>query len=410
MCQPNRVTALIGAGASLELGVPSTDDATKKVLEGEPGEEEHQSNKESLSILTQTFAILRQSAPKAVPNFEHLLHALEIMVTMRRAWRSTGGSDLRNIFGLLTNGPKSELLPLFQAGLAEQAINQLFCRLHAVFSDHRPADTRPAEWSNYEQFWRSLARSYGLDIATTNYDDLLEQAIPTLNQGFVPITDEETSRFTPNELRQAWDRLVHLHGSIHFGYRDFRVNSNRFAFRDSWNDVYWHKNPAHAQRSWGGRSNPHAQSGEELVIGPLLTGLQKPDKVLAAEPYATYYRTLGNWLETNSRLLVVGYGFGDAHINSLLSRITSWHGDSRKVVLITHLPENEWVHLRHDVDHRVEEKMAISGWSEDDEIWRDQMFHYSDTWTSKNGLCRVYLGGLLPTSGQYLQDILSFLS
>jgi hypothetical protein len=348
-----------------------------------------------------------------VPNFEHLLHALEIMVTMRRAWRSTGGSDLRNIFGLLTNGPKSELLPLFQNGLAEKGINYFFRRLHSAFSNHYPGKTGQAGWSNYEQFWRSLAGTYGLDIATTNYDDLLEQAIPALNQGFVPITDEEISRFTPNELRQASDRLVHLHGSIHFGYRDFRVNSNRFAFQDSWNDVYWHENPAHAQGSWGVRSNPHAQSGEELVIGPLLTGLQKPDKVLAAEPYATYYRTLGNWLETNSRLLVVGYGFGDVYINSLLSRITSWHGKNRKVVLITYLPEEEWPKIKHNPRKRVGEKDAIRNWSEENKVWYDdeiEMFNYHDSWTSKNGLCRVYLGGLLPTSTQYLQDILSFLS
>jgi hypothetical protein len=220
---------------------------------------------------------------------------------------------------------------------------------------------------------------------------------------------EDVGRFSVRELRKSSDRLIHLHGSIHFGYRDSPTDPNRFAFEDSWHDVYFHKDPENARSSWHARSNPVSQAGEELIAGALISGLHKSEKLLASEPYASYYRAFGSWMENNSRLLVIGYGFADLHLNSLAMRLTSWHGRKRKVAVITDLREEDWLMVRCNADARTDEKLAISSWSEDREIWCDQMFNYRDVWTSKNGLCRVYLGGLVPVCREQLEDLLAFL-
>jgi hypothetical protein len=405
----DRLTVLVGAGASVELGVPSTGDATRQLVEGEPGDADGRLTRDQLQMLRQTLNVLGQWAPKSRPNFEHLLHCLEVVITMQNAWRAAGSGHLRTMFSLVTGGPRADLLPLFEGRLAANAVAYFFRRLHSIFSGHNPRQNRPGEWCNYQGFWDSLASKYRLDIATTNYDDLLETALPQLNQGFQQIPGEDTKRFSPHALRKTESRLVHLHGSIHWGYRSGAADVNRFAFQDSWHDLYWHDDPLAAQRSWGWRSNQRAQSGEELIVGPMLSGLQKPDKVLSAEPYATYYRSLGDWLEHNRRLIIVGYGFGDDHINDLITRLTSWHGPERKVAVITLLDEKEWDEIRHSHE-RMSENMAIKRWSEDDDTWFDQMFKYQDLWTSKNGLCRVYLGGLLHTSRAYLSNLLQFIA
>lgn len=80
-----------------------------------------------------------------------------------------------------------------------------------------------------------------------------------------------------------------------------------------------------AKETWFGRSTNTAQSHMESVIGPIITGLRKTDK-LVAYPYSSYYHTLMDSLQKNSRLLIIGYSFGDIHFNHLLDRITRIHG------------------------------------------------------------------------------------
>jgi hypothetical protein len=258
---PDRLTVLVGAGASVQLGVPNTTDATRQLVEGEPGDDDRRLTREELRMLQQMLNVLGQWAPRSNPNFEHLLHCLEVVITMQHAWRAAGSGHLRNMFSLVTGGPRAELLPLFEGIIATNAVSYFFDRLHSIFSGHNPKQDLPAEWNHYQGFWGALAGTYRLDIATTNYDDLVEIALPELNQGFQSVPGESTKRFSPHVLRKPENRLVHLHGSIHWGYRSGATDGNRFAFQDSWHDLYWHDDPVAAQRSWGWRSNQTSQSG-----------------------------------------------------------------------------------------------------------------------------------------------------
>lgn len=132
----------------------------------------------------------------------------------------------------------------------------------AMFTGH-PTDPGGDRWRRYVGFWRDLHQVFDVDIATTNYDDLLEQALPSLGQGFVPISGERVRRFDPRALDTATNRLVHLHGSIHFGERERDSDDNRFAYQDDRNDLYWHEDAAEARRAFKrerARPAPHRTS------------------------------------------------------------------------------------------------------------------------------------------------------
>jgi hypothetical protein len=392
----------------VDLGVPGTKEATDFVVGDDPWDEDDYHKTEGW-IVNQVFGVLKQwYRDPADQNFEVLLHAFEGMATLERSWRPGAGGRGRVIWSLLTGGPRGELLPIFQNGFADRGARRLLRRLHEAFAGH-PTDKAAAKWRSYETWWRELSNTFDLDIATTNYDRLIEEAMPSVDQGFRSVSGEDVQRFTPMDFRGPGHRLAHLHGSVNFGYRPLSGDHNRFAFRDGFHDLYRFDDPKRARDSWGARSNPTAQSGEELIVAPLITGLQKPDKVLAAEPYHSYYRYLGNWLEATPRLLVIGYGFGDVHLNSLLARLTSWHGDTRRVIVITWIPESEWVLNHHSNHYRHEEGMVVARWSEEPEWWFNKMSFYDPVWTSQNKRCRVYHIGLQSTIDMHLPEIIEFL-
>jgi hypothetical protein len=281
-------------------------------------------------MLRQTLGVLQQVYKKPPANFEHLLHALEALVTLERSWRPGAADAGRTIWSVLAGGPRSDLLPLFREGVAASAVFRFLDQLHPVFAAPRPWDDRPDAWAAYSKLWTRLSETFDLDVVTTNYDAMIERALPTIRNGFVNIDSEAAQRFSPSEYARAEHRLAYVHGSIHFGYRR-EGDPNRFVFEDSWHDLYRYDDPAKAQSTWGIRSHPTAMSGEELVVGPLLTGFQKPDKVLAIDPFHSYYVAFANSLRLNPRLLVLGYGFGDPHINGVISRLTKLHGTNRNL-------------------------------------------------------------------------------
>jgi hypothetical protein len=403
----NRLTILVGSGASVGIGVPDTRTATELVV-SDPPDELTARSREQTWILRQTLGVLQQVYKTPPANFEHLLHALEALVTLERSWRPDAKDAGRTIWSVLAGGPRSELLPLFREGAAAFAVFRFLDQLHSVFEAPKPWDERPENWAAYTKLWSRLSETFDLDVVTTNYDAMIERALPAIRHGFVDIASESAQRFSLADFIAGDHRLAYVHGSIHFGYRR-EGDPNRFIFEDDWHDLYRYDDPSEARNTWGIRSHPRAMSGEELVVGPLLSGFQKPDKVLAIDPFHTYYVEFANWIRSNPRLLVLGYGFGDRHINGVLSRLTKLHGANRKVAVVTWMPEQEWV-LAKGGHNRLEESYAIARWSEEaGQLWRETMVSYEDTWTSKNGRCRVHLNGLTNVAANQLEDLIAFL-
>jgi hypothetical protein len=333
-----RITVLVGAGASQVLELPGTDDVTRKLVEKERTEIASGFKLEGSMPYPPIFAEVLDILNRChtPPNFEHLLHALECLTSMFETEASPKGR-YKAIELLFTNGMSDRarsLIPVsYTPGLAATLLYLWLCE---IFEKASAAAHSGSRWTSYADFWRTLAGKFTLDVATLNYDTCLEQAFPQFDQGFRPMSGTKAQRFDGLSFRsQRNPRLMHLHGSILFGGWDQNASISRPAYEDTWEDLYYYSEQADATVSrQGSKTDPISQAGRESIIGAIITGLQKPDKVLFAEPYMTYYRALAENLESCPRLLVIGYGFGDRHINALLERMPRWHGSARRIACI----------------------------------------------------------------------------
>jgi len=402
------LSVVVGAGGSLELGAPSTNALTTIIhaaldqMPALPKSSPGWAQQVSKVLITRC-----QEYYGSHYNFEFLFNTLEAITSLSRSWDHQTVPEYKiaeAMFCKLADQNKYE--KLFDLYFTICAQRRLLEAIHTTMSNVSTSAAQHANWDSYSNFWNSLTSNFNLKIATLNYDTLVDQALGVSReqQGFVPIPGESVARFDEGTLEQH-GRLMHLHGSIHFGYRT--GDSKRFIFEEAFDDLYWHDTSSAALASQTGKSTNTNQAGREAIISPIITGLQKPDKLLY-EPFSTYYRTLGHLLRSNNKLLVVGYGFSDIHINALLSRMTRWHGPNRKIALITWFDSKDWSPSMDWALNRGNEFQTVATWTED----RAPMNHstYQNPWTSSNGLVRVYLGGLMDTATNLLPDLVSFFS
>jgi hypothetical protein len=110
------------------------------------------------------------------------------------------------------------------------------------------------------------------------------------------------------------------------------------------------------------------------------------------DPYQTYYRELSRSLENSPRLLIIGYGFSDYHINSLLRRFTRWHGDERRAAVVDFVSEYRWRELLHDPELFVEGAEVIERLSKTVTLFDGQQ--YANPWRSPDKRCVYYPSGI----------------
>ena len=167
---------------------------------------------------------------------------------------------------------------------------------------------------------RHVRRDNPVELFTTNYDLLLESAFETVGvpyfDGFVGVVAPffvpqcvEADAGKLNEIDYppiSWTRLWKLHGSVGWQIRPDPVTTKPTIIRL-------------------GLVDP--TPGTELVIYPSREKLSESRKL----PFATLMDRLRRFLSTGeSLLLVVGYSFGDEHINAVLTQ--ALRGNTRAAV------------------------------------------------------------------------------
>jgi hypothetical protein len=401
---------VVGAGGSLEVGVPSVAALTEKVWD-------------ALDRIQLRVAVPRSEPAARVlrrlldehfkpANFEHVLHALEALDSMRTSSSPGTVPRFRIVEAALAGGIRIDLAGIIADDLwVDAAARQLFEVLHDEIVAGTNSAAASPRWPAFAALWQQLESAFDLHVVTLNYDQLVEGALgwSAHEQGFAPVTGESVQRF---DAYQRPPRLIHLHGNVSFGYRGGSADVNRFRFEDGWHDLYMHPSPATARASWGRRSQPSSQAGRHTIIGPLITGMEKTSKLLI-EPYATYQRHAGNLVADHPRVLVVGYGFGDPHITTLINKIGRIHGPNRRVALVDFTPgedgDDEW------------RGMTVVWGSERLELQRSvyllaaeesplDVFSSREVWTSRDGRFRVHLCGFTRVATHHAANLIAFLS
>ena len=336
------VTAFLGAGAAFDIGGPSVQQLTDWVRKKEqPFQGAYARIIDEIGKILDDFYDGNKLSGMA--NFEQIFYVLEMLQTYIIAKRPETHISFKPPFTPFIDIDKAlDKIALSYAekykeihgkepmennlsiliSQAKQDLIKLIGFFIAKYSDSPLPD-----W--YKSFWQKAASSTNYTIATLNYDTTIEQAVGKINDGFEN-TVHGFQRFNPRLLNDDTTSILHLHGSILFGYGQFDI------LRDNIEDLCKFCSFQMAEKTWAKKwqttLDQRAQSGDETIIGPIITGLRKTDKLIAF-PYSYYYYWLTRSLNNNKSLLIIGYSFQDLHFNSLLERLVSLNINCKIIII-----------------------------------------------------------------------------
>lgn len=341
----DRTTVIVGAGLPLNLSlpeyimVPSTYNITQKVcLEPYPFYSLNPiDRRKTTDVVKQFYLLLKNNYPvrwnnNEDINFEQVFHCMEMYSSYLHSWQNNCQNEkLCPVFGPFT-APSI----LFDPQIFYSIPNEFLLRIMEIvndydqyFKNHRNSNEK---WLT--DFFLSLSPS---DVFTFNYDTMFETIYGEGNyeDGFEVNPKFQYKTFNPKNIidnPKNLSTINHLHGCIEYGHiKDHNALVKEFNSHD------WVKYPDYDTSSKWMRghyqSQPYSQSGETIINGPILTGLDKLNK-LNCIPFDFYHSNLVNSICKNNKLLIIGYGFGDLYCNQLIQRMNLIHKDAARVCVI----------------------------------------------------------------------------
>lgn len=397
----NRITALLGAGAAVDIGGPTSLQLTDKLLS--------QAQSPILKIIHDTLQGYFKR-PGELVNFEDIFHAIEKLYSLWGAQDDLCVKKYKPHLGafipikdiwtkLAMTHPDIELLRA-QEEIIEIIAAQIAAYDEAFFTLNKHT------W--FSDFFAALQkRDWYWDIATLNYDTCVERSLASFEDGYEMLQGKDYASFSPRRLMNTQDnRVMHLHGCIFYGHRP-RGDLNAYVFRDDFDDLFKFRSYQQARSTWGGRSGNVSQAGESALIGPLITGMSKTDKLLV-EPYSHYSAAFQRAVLENASLLVVGYAFGDYHLNKILEKMSSYHGKNRRIVIVSYVPNPETAY--HDLYRKLGDgayPFLVKSFMEEQP--RGYNLSLQSPLVSADTCCKLYLLGFKDALVNHEKEILDFL-
>ena len=417
----DRITIILGAGAMYEATSVSTRSLTDKIINKCRDIGPFSKSRKSLvdAILENAKVIypsvicpMETKGPVYPLNFEEIFHVLEVIPNYLRNHGQKAFVSPYHIFTCI----KEEFSGLTNEEVIENARLIIDTINDEIYSYDRLFHENGQEYSYF--FNKLIDESHCcLDVFNLNYDTWMEQSLVEYNDGFVDIPGYEKTmkRFDIGEYYKKDKRhtVSHLHGQILFEYPEFMENDiNRYSFQDPKNTLYKYSNYEQAKsfRKRSVRSDDHTQSGENIFRSNLVTGLMKTDKLLW-NPMAAYHNRLMNSLVENSRLILIGYGFGDIYINSLLEQYNAMHYNDKKVVMIDHVvwDEKKWWEFQPDTPFLSPSAKAIFAKRIfRNDYWCHGMPRKNIYYSDDNSAC-IYIGGFRDAIEKHIDDILKMM-
>jgi len=165
----------------------------------------------------------------------------------------------------------------------------------------------------YTTLLHGLQEHFEVGVYTLNYDTLALTASPDFFTGFDTSTDQ--GRFLPGTVHQRrdWNFIYHLHGSVH---HSFVPTNQRPEGEMTRSRMVWQRDLSGHFVEDGGDLRP-ATEHRRMVPSTLIAGGWKLDQI-QEDPFQTFYSAFPRHAHEAQAILIGGYGFGDAHINSVL--------------------------------------------------------------------------------------------
>lgn len=395
-----KVTALLGAGAFIDIGGKSTYELTESVIQHRLNFRDMFNRDFNEPFLSKIADELNDFWEPEKCNFEDILDALEKLYSFRLYGRDP--KYFKPSLGAFI-APRKDKREFFNRDYLELSIRDMV----TIIADSVEVYDSAFQPKNRDQwftlFWQEAVNRCEWDIATLNYDTCIEQSLISFEDGFEN-TGKGYYRFNPVKLRDAClPRILHLHGCILYGYPEDYVGS--FFERDH-EELYKYKNYDDAKQSWNKRPISTTQSHEAAMIGPLITGLGKTDK-LTVYPYVDYNHVFYESLLQNDSLFIAGYSFGDFHFNKMLERI-AYLPKNKKIVIITYCDISDFSWNKKGCLKKLSrmEEFIIKN-IKSDLPFKDSL---NSPLESKDGRLRLYFDGLKNALEQDGKSIIDFLT
>lgn len=157
-------------------------------------------------------------------------------------------------------------------------------------------------FSDYLKFFGELRDRFELGIYNLNYDAVARTAWPEAYCGF-----DSHGSFDPSSVnqRQEWGFIYHLHGSVHHSIREYPRR------------IEWQEDLGSKFKDRLDGAPDMAQDFRSVPLTTFISGGFKLDQLLV-DPYQTFYSALVKHAQEADAFLIVGYGFGDLHVNKAL--------------------------------------------------------------------------------------------
>lgn len=304
-----RALVLLGAGASIDFGVPSTVAFSGIIEEKVLDDAWVQSQGGDAAYRTIKRRLKRYLKDPGIVHFEHIYHCAHELLYVRKP----------------ANGAVDEFRPILVPFLkdtsktTETGLRALVGKIiEVIYEEVAQRCAKPAcSLRSLETFLKALFATQTVRLYTTNYDDFALQACPDLYTGYIRSGATE-NRFDEEGFWHQWDApsLFYLHGSVHMSF-SHQHGVGRFA------DLVWFEDRDEARQSahFSG-SGLRRMDGTEVLRTPMITGLDKLSRI-QQRPLPYFYSALTRYLMEADLLYVIGSGLGDLHLNSLFHEARS---------------------------------------------------------------------------------------
>lgn len=349
------LVVIVGAGASVKAGIPSTSALTKLakatmpriVLPGIARYRTGEAAPPPFARQPYLSDILDQGLRADYGtdyDFERILHALEDLETFLDTRYNPEGWATIDTPVL---GSFAQLMRRFECIDDETLVRE--ARLDILKAIHRlvgSASDYPSDGSDAlaarEQLHRlflALAEHFRLVVIDFNYDDILDRMTDLQwHDGFTEaVPNKSCWLFSPKQWLSAVkdggaNLLMHIHGSVRFGYRPEEASHEptvRYAEPARYEFLLSAQESVERTVVSGTKVD-----GEVADASYIVSGFRKASKLsYNARPYGYYYRTVMDILPRTSKLLVLGYGWRDAHVNTWVNEYVALNEDRRTAVV-----------------------------------------------------------------------------
>jgi hypothetical protein len=224
--------------------------------------------------------------------------------------------------------PRSSFEAVMQPGMLQAAYESAIRALVKTFLSRVPRTPQQAEAAlSMAHLVQTLAGEARVVVLSLNYDALLDDALPWFD-GFASVPGSNFAEFEPLlwlEQRRNNHLLMHLHGSVRFGFRPFMALSGATPFSEP---VRYTSSEVAVDSVLRSSTGSPIADGLPLPATPIIAGGHKSPKLLHnVRPYAYYNATALHEIANADALLIIGYGFRDEHVNAWIDEYMRIHPD-----------------------------------------------------------------------------------